>query len=364
MLVFKNRDVAMKILKQSKGGALVAVVMVGFILNVAIAVVYFSVNSSIKRSGTRRVETTALNLAEAGKEHLYSLIRSDEISLVANSRIEVFTEVPFGDGSYNVSCSANTSTDSVWVTALGHLQNDAKAIHTVASLEPHIQFPFPNVRGAVTARSNINVRGNITIDGRDHDANGNLVGEGLYGVSTCGVMTTDGNPHVGGAGHEPYRANHISDDIRSEIVEEGAPVSEIFDSPEAFLGVPAGSLDQYRVSEYTTPFRGIYYISDDFVGPLHFEDSYGILIVHNSSKTAELQINTGNFTGIIITDRMARIAGEAEVLGAVVTLTDGEVSTFGTGTALIRYSSEVLANLNNYLDNLRRSVNEVSWRED
>ncbi|MFW6244574.1 MAG: hypothetical protein ACOC36_01675, partial [Fibrobacterota bacterium] len=106
------------------------------------------------------------------------------------------------------------------------------------------------------------------------------------------------------------------------------------------------------------------------VGPLHFGSvSSGILIVNNSTKTAELRANTGMFKGIIIVDKTAKLNGNAKILGAIVTLTDGSVeyvddgTSYFTGTADIRYSSRVLKNLGKYCDNLLRDVRELSWKE-
>ena len=167
---------------------------------------------------------------------------------------------------------------------------------------------------------------------------------------------------MGGNGVAPL-SKHGFEDIRSLVSEENASVEQFFASPEAFLGLPEGALDEYKSSSLNTPFHGLIYLTQDYVGPVHFENSSGILIVHNQYKDAELQITNGVFKGLIITDKMAKINGNAVVLGGVVTLCEGEVSTFGTGTAVIRYSSQVLSNLSKYCENLKRKVEQISWEQ-
>ena len=353
------------------GGTIVAVLMVGLILNITIAVIYFSVNRSIRQTGVRRVDSSALHIAEAGKEHIYGSISSGYFTPVQNSSVEVFSALPFGDGTYTVICSTNNSADTIWVTAEGSVTNSPKTIRTVANLLPSIDFPTPNVRGAVNARDNIHVTGNVLIDGRDTCVNYGTVGDGVFAVSTCGEFSSDGNAHLSGMGLDrTVRSRNMDDTERAVLVEENYPETDIFNSPEEFLGLQPGALDQFKTSHAPDPpFRGIHYISNDVhteLGPLHLGDSYGILIVHNSSRTASLQINTGTFTGMIITDRVARLAGNTKILGAVATLSDdGEVINFeASGTPQIRYSSQVLANLNEYLDNLPNVPNEISWSED
>lgn len=348
-------------LKNDKGATIIAILIIVFILNLTFAVFYYTSSNTTKKTGLSKSKTSALNIAEAGKERLYGEVRWG-IYKPKQYKESVYTLCPFENGKFSVTCSSTVNIDTIWVRSRGFVGKLTSAIDVIAELIPDIKFGFPPVKGAITARNSIIVKGNIEVDGRDYDSTGNLTGNGVYGVSTCGYLSVDGSSTVGGNGEEPVNKSLI-DSLRGIVSEEHSSVTVSLYSPEAFLGLPPGALDIYKETSLTTPVRGLVYLTQNYVGPVHFGESEGILIVHNAFKTAELQITDGKFKGLIICDRMAKISGNAEIYGAVVTLTDGEVSTFGTGTAVIRYSSQILSDLNNYCKNMRKKVNEISWKE-
>jgi hypothetical protein len=352
----------MKIPANNNGSTLIAVVIIAIVLNIALAVFFFSTKNTTKSAGTKRIKVTAFNIAEAGKEDLYSQVSWRKYTPKADIVETVFSGHPFQSGAYTVSCRSNTLHDTLWVTSKGVMNNDSTIIETVAWLRPDITVNFPPILGAITSRSRITVKGNIEIDGRNYDTSNTLIDAGIYGISTCDSMLLSGSATVGGNGVAPVNDKNLTA-VQETVADEKIPIDGRFASPEAFLGVPAGSLNDYVVSSLTTPFSGLYYLKEPYVGPVHFGKSYGILIIHNEYKDAELQIVDGTFCGLIITDRMAKISGNAVILGAVVTLCEGEVSTFGTGTAVIRYSKLALQSLSAYCSNLRKKVQEVSWKE-
>ena len=348
--------------RNEKGSAIVAVFTIAIILNIALLAFHYSVKNTTKKSGIRKTKTSVLNIAEAGKEHLYGQVGWGMFKPKADTMVSAFSNKPFKNGSFSVACSANTTIDTIFVRSTGREREFASTIECIAALSPDITIPIPPIRGAITARSNIIIKGNIEVDGRDYDSSNVLIGPGLFGVSTCMSLSVEGSATVGGNSVAPVSKQSI-ESVFTTVAQESAPINGSFDSPEAFLGLPPGSLDQYKVSTLTTPFNGLVYLTDDYVGPVQFENSSGVLIVHNKFKTSELQITNGSFKGLIICDRMAKVNGDAQILGAVVTLCDGEVSTFGNGTAVIRYSSYVLSNLNKFCNNLKKKVSEVSWKE-
>ena len=347
--------------RNDHGSTIVAIVIIVFILNLTFAVFYYTSSNTTQKTGLSKSKTTALNVAEAGKERLYGEIRWG-IYKPKNYKESVYNLHPFENGKFSVTCSSTTNLDTIWVTSSGFVHDLISKISVVAEFLPDFIIPFPPVKGAITARNSIIVKGNIEVDGRDYDSTGILAGNGVYGVSTSGYLSVEGSSTVGGNGELPVDKKLI-DSLRGIVSEEHMPVSASLSSPEAFLGLPHGALDSYKINNLNTPFQGLVYLTQDYVGPVHFGESEGILIVHNAYKSAELQITDGKFKGLIICDRMAKISGNAEILGAVVTLTDGEVSTFGTGTATIKYSSQVLASLNSYCKNLMKKVSEISWKE-
>ncbi|MBN1576212.1 MAG: hypothetical protein JW913_06670, partial [Chitinispirillaceae bacterium] len=238
-------------------------------------------------------------------------------------------------------------------------------LEILASKQKSIPIPGMAERlpGVIMARANVDLTGNIDVDGRDYDSLNNLVGPGKYGVYTCFTMNLNGSAAVGGNNVAPVDKKDINA-VRSTVCYENAAIVPELASPEAFLGLPDGSLDEYKISpgEFSTPFKGIVYVTGS-IGPVHFGESRGILIVHNATNTAALKTNQGNFKGLIICDVMDKINGKAEIIGAVVSLSTTTASTFGNGDADVHYSAQVLDNLSAYCENLRWKVEEIAWRE-
>lgn len=347
------------VLKNNKGSALISVMMLAIILNCVFAAVYMTVTRTQKMTGNKRITTTALTVAEAGKEKLYGEITCKIFTPVAKTKINAYVNYPFNGGTFSVSCSSNAKLDTVWVESKGQVNTIMSRINVVAAIQPEVNLSFPSgVKGAITARSNVDLLGTITIDGRDHDTNGVVIGNGAFGVSTCATLSVGGSSSVGGNGIVPPKKG-----ADPATYQENVPVTSDFDSPEAFLGLPAGALDKYKTTTLTTPIKGIVYLTGNYYGPIDFNDSYGILIIHNAYSNAQSKINGGTFKGLIITDQMDKINGNATVLGSVVTLATGTASTFGNGGANINYSSAVLNNLSDFCPNIKKKLREVSWKE-
>ncbi|MBN1575679.1 MAG: hypothetical protein JW913_03955 [Chitinispirillaceae bacterium] len=355
-----------------RGSAMVAVLAITVILSISLVAFFFATRHTSKVSGNRREKVTALNIAEAGKEKLYADIRSDVHRPALNSSpVTVYSNEAFSGGSYTVSYSADPWADTLWIRSSAATANGKPVtIDVIALIPPLIPINGNPARGAVSARSNVAVSGSIDIDGREHDTACNLTGApGTYAVSTCGTCTVDGSSKVGGGGQEPV-GKHVYDNdiaIHQTVVQENAPLDPMFDSPEAFLGVPAGSLDAYKFSSPTIDqdFHGIRYDTASYVGPLDLGPSAsGILIVHNGAKTAKLKLNGGTFRGLIICDEMDKINGNVTVRGAVVVLKGTAITFEGLGNASICYSSAILTHLNDFCGNeVKNSVNEISWKE-
>ncbi|NLD94859.1 MAG: hypothetical protein GX639_19565 [Fibrobacter sp.] len=355
-------------MRNNRGSSLIFVVSLAIILNIVFITVYMTVSKTQKATGSKRLKTSSVTIAEAGKEKLYAQLIDKSYTPTANQRVTVYTDFALGAGTFTVSCSANVTLDTVWIESWGKDSQSETGIAIVAALSPRFVFNGVPVRGAITARTNVQVLGNITVDGRDHDTNGVLTGDpGLYGVSTCDALVQSGNAHIGGYGQEPLRSSDTTGKLGT-IAEQEVPVNAALASPEAFLGLAPGALDEYKSTTLSTPFHGIRYITGN-VGPVDFGDekkgeySSGILIVHNYFKTAEMKLNQGKFIGLIIIDKMDNINGVANILGSVVTLGETEVNTFGSGGATINYSSYVMNNLGKYCENIKNRVTEVSWKE-
>ena len=203
-------------------------------------------------------------------------------------------------------------------------------------------IPPPGAKAAITSEGDISFSGNITVDGRNYDASGNLTGDpGTYGASAGGTVTQSGSSDIGGNGFAPVSPANPA------AIEENA-AGNTYLTPEELLGVAVGSLDSYKTSTPpATPFNGIvYFTGDSWIAPDFGDDSNpstGILIVHNATSNALLKNIHGTFKGLIIADDLVHINGNALVLGAVIAKTS--TGTTGDGSAVVKYSSEILESL-------------------
>lgn len=345
------------------GSALLSILLIGFILNIVLGIFYLNSKTTITKSGDRRLKVSSLNIAESGKEKLYAMISAGTFQPGSNRKETVIDNENFGGGNVTVICSTGSSRDTLFIHSWGKHGDEFTEIQVVSVLEPNMPFNgMPAaLQGAITARTKVSLTGNIKVDGRDHDPFCNVIGSGTFGVYTCMTLSINGSAEVGGNGLAPVD-KHDYNSVKSSVVFENAAITSEFDSPESFLGLPSGALDNYKVSSLTVPFKGIVYVTNS-TGPVHFGTSSGILIVHNDAGDAELKINQGTFKGLIICDKMNKINGVAEIIGGIVALGKNSESIFGNGGADICYSTEVLSNLGDYCENVRKRIVEIVWQE-
>lgn len=349
-------------LNNMRGSSLIFVVSLAIILNLVFATVYMTINATQRASGAKKRNVSSLALAEAGKEKLYAEISTGTVTLTPNTRTKIYTDVVLGTGSFDVSCSTNASIDTVWIRSWGRDNVSKTGIGVIAAVSPLAAFNALPINAALTSRPGVELKGNITVDGRDHDTNGVYNGTGVYGVSTCGVLDIGGSSQVGGTAVAPGKIGP-SDPRRSSIAKENIPVPPELASPETVLGLPAGALDKYKVTTPTWPFHGIQYVTNS-CGPLHVGNSSGILIVHTNIKSANAQFNTGTFKGLVIVDEMDKLNGTGKIVGAAVVLSDfAGAPKFGNGYASVLYSSYVINNLSKFCGLNGKKVNELSWTE-
>jgi len=355
--------------KKNSGATILFVLVIAVILNLLIGAVVFSSRYTIKLSGQKRERISALNIAEAGKEHFYAKLIYENFIPAANSDIIIYDNVPFTTGFYTVRCSTGTNIDIMSVWSYGKERETTVNIKVVVTKQRKLQLNTITNRipAAITARSYVELIGNVDVDGRDYDSLNNLVGSGKYGAYTCCIVNVNGNSVIGGNGLAPVGNGVFNSNstIRHTVSSENVAIIPEFNSPEAFLGLSEGSLDDYKVApgDFAVPFKGLIYVTGSIQNPVHFGESRGILIVHNSAKTAKIATNKGNFKGLIICDVMDKINGNAEIIGAIVTLSTSTSSTFGNGNADVHYSKQVLDNLSNYCENVPWKIKELSWQE-
>jgi hypothetical protein len=353
-------------LVNNRGSSLIFVVSLAIILNIVFVTVYMTISTTQKKTGIKRLNTNALFLAEAGKEKLYADLNTSTISLTPNQRKQIYTNFSLGEGTFSVSCSTNASVDTVWVESWGKDKTSEAGIGVVAAVTSDAVFNPVPVLAAVTSRPDVDCSGNITVDGRDYDSNGIVIRDsmGVNAINTCGTLTIGNSTNLCGKKYCLGKKPTASDiDILSD---QKIAVSSALASPETFLGVASGALNKYKITEssLTYPFHGVRYI-ESTAGPLHIGGSSGVLIIHSAMKNSSLQINgTGTFKGIVIVDEMDKMNGNVTVVGAVACLADfAGAKLFGNGSATVKYSSQVLNNLNKFITDGDKSVNELSWKE-
>jgi hypothetical protein len=246
----------------------------------------------------------------------------------------------------------------------------------------------------------VDLTGNQTIDGRDHDIDGDVIvgPAGLPGVS---ITSTNPIPAVDGSGEIIANTGGVTVTIDNDTTipdpePPGYPVDNNLDpddypiTPAAALGLDPAVYQSYLDSRATTDvpcvIEGLVVLDRSFpTGSGSGGCSYsgtGILILHNprynpryfdptdplySSATSPIagqtaaeyradplnqprsfNYNANNtFKGLIIADSVGEIGpgitGNAAILGAIISL-DRVNGAIGTGNAEIGYSSAAIAN--------------------
>jgi hypothetical protein len=348
----------------NNGGSLIAVLIIAVVGMIMLQMLTFSSRSTVKKSGHHIAKMSSLNIAEAGKEDFYSKIRSGKFKPQPNTYTTISSDRPFAGGTFTVTCETGANPEILNIRTSGVIRGETTNVEITALFAPEIPTDLSkNVGGAIISRYDVDINGSCTVDGNDYDSLNILIPSktGVYGVWTCMSLTLQGAASTGGNGQTPVDRKDLPA-WRSVVAYENAPVPASLSSPEAFLGVPSGSLEKFRTSNLTTPFHGIVYIDQD-IGPVHFGNSSGILIVHNATKTATLKANGGTFKGLIICDDIDKINGGLDILGAVVSLSESTGNWDFNGNSSIHYSSQVLDNLQNYCGNNEMHLDEQSWKE-
>jgi hypothetical protein len=360
----KGRLMPSPFLRNREGYILFSLLIVGF-LGVCIAMSTFvGIKGSLKTAGTNRINSTAFNIAEAGKEHALSMLRSDSVTLHPNAGIVLLNDIPFDIGAYTVRCSTNSGLDTVYLQSRGKAA--AESVMIAVSCWRYTVIGKMNYasQAAVTAKADVELLGNIIIDGNDYDSINNIKNPpgGTYAVITCGLYTSRSKIRAYGKGITDTSSIYVLDSARKQ----NADTTGYPRTPEEVLGLHGGDLDSFKISAFpAVPFHGIVYI--DSAGPkidFDFKNSTGIFIYHNSTFSATLKNIKGSFKGILICDRIDHVNDTSRILGAIVTLSkDPAGNCFGNGDARIRYSSQILSNLKNYCGRLPLFVDIASWRE-
>lgn len=118
-------------MNNQNGSALITVLVIGIVGIILSSIMFKSTKNTINKTADRRIDVTLLNIAEAGKEHALASLKSGQISLTPNSRVQVVQNSNFNGGAYTVSCSTISALDTLWLFSVASYRNKLKSIETV-----------------------------------------------------------------------------------------------------------------------------------------------------------------------------------------------------------------------------------------
>ncbi len=289
-----------------------------------------------------------------------------------------------GDVTYTVIDTVIGIDSLVKIKVNSNYEGSSTSIKVVGWL-PSSGYEPNLVKGAINANNDVYGLGTLTIDGRDHEADGSLISnKGKYGVWTTGSFTQGGSVTIGGTNDSDIDYAPSSPGDPSIIKSNQTWIGPYPNSPDKVLGgakygFPEGklkSLAQSGVngSQYVTnpaalayPLKGITYVEASQWNPGNIDGS-GILIIHNSTQSAILKNALGSFKGLVIADDVDKFKGV--ILGSIFVLTPSPASgnSIGNGTGDLIYSSKTIRKVTKNVHKLesgfgKHRVKIISWLE-
>jgi hypothetical protein len=339
--------------------------------NALIIVVGFAIITSIIRlslqRGNRDVsqiaydryeDNTARNAAHSGANLALDKLRQSPSWRDGFSNLDLFAAT-VDVQVYDQTSDSTLGQDTLRINAQGSIGGDSAEVILTVTID--LADFLGNINSAITGNSNIKTLGDMIVDGRDHDLNGNVIpNKGTYAIITTQTYVQGGNTFLGGTpltgidiaptptGWEPV--------VMDNYVWSGAYPT----TPEEVLGgEPAGlppnffkmvAMSGYNGSQYVTdpddlsfPLQGVTYVELPSATEWNPADlgttGMGILIVHNDDRTALIQnLNCTLFRGLIICDDLMHI--HTDVIGAIFVLTENPMAgnCIGNGTGDVMFS--------------------------
>jgi hypothetical protein len=318
-----------------------------------------------------------LKLNANSKENLSTTINMFEQTqarLIANSGVEIFLEKLKADmsmkgkkftnnklfnGTYDVEIS-NTDTVTVKSTATFMGVTHTTIVEAAADKLPF--FPVPGAMYISTdAVDNVNISGNITVSGYDHDINGVKLNNGieLPGISVDYQAAVDkikssikGSADIEGAGGKP------SVQTVSNGIDWRQYALDIESNPDIIINSSTNLSKIGNLGTVSNP-------KTTFVnGDIHFNSNLegcGILVINGN-----LRIN-GTFTyrGIIIAYKdsqiLTQLNGNGKVYGGMVIAGTSADLAISNGNFNLLYSAEALNHVSGLLKTKRFKI--LSWWE-
>ena len=303
-------------------------------------------------------ENTARNAAHSGAQLALNALR-----YTPNWR-DGFTNLSLFDATVDVQVfdqlsDSTLGQDTLRVSAQGSLGGDnAQVILTVTM---GVASYLDNINAGITGNSNIKTLGDMTVDGRDHDLNGNVIkNNGTYAIITTQTYVQGGNTFLGGTPLTGIDLAPVRNGWEPVVLQNYVWPGDFPKTPEEVLGgeatgIPPNFFKMLAISgnngsQYVTnpnnlrfPLRGVTYVELPVGTEWNPADlgatGWGLLIVHNSNRSAMMQnLNCSLFRGLVITDDLLHV--HADIIGAVFVLTEHPMAgnCIGNGTGDIMFS--------------------------
>jgi Tfp pilus assembly protein PilX len=261
------------------------------------------------------------------------------------------------------SCATVATNPIFKVTSTGAARDGRKVLSSM--IRRFSVNPQPD--GALTANTNVKVQSAAAvIDGHNHDCDGNNpsdTGSLAAATSPTGASGIDINKPqnlvcAAGTGTAcKGTSSTFPSTIGALLLGPTATITQI----EAFNAY----LESIKVTPAQAPtsaFHGVLYVNGNYTQPP--DGSTGILIVHNATDNANLgNFNGGTFKGVIIADKINKINGNAQIIGAIFgfgSTADGVNVDDITGTPNIKYSKCIIDGLS---QNFPFEVVKGTWHE-
>lgn len=360
-------------LSNENGMVMAVILMLVAVLVILGTTGILTVTTDMKISANYRENARALYNAEAGVESVMVILRTWTKADYPTSSVTPKTitlTVPSGF-VFDSSVQLHYVADNLYKFRMkGYGNNNA-----LKELEIHVKYTDPLPGGAlaaVQANSAVENSGNMEIDGKDYDINGNPISPavGVKGVSSKSTVTASGAGTIGGVDSAGNASAPAKTPVAGTVEQNATWTAPL--TPDAALKIDEGTLKKIAQSgvngsQYVTnpnlltlPLSGVTYVEADNWQAVNFGISSGILIVHNASRNAVLKnTNGGIFKGIMIVDDY--VHEHNDMLGCVITLSTSPSSgnVLGNGSGYIHFSTAAIGAALSFI----AGPSKASWRD-
>ena len=310
----------------------------------------------------RYEDNTARNAAHSGAHLALDRLRQSPTWRDGFTNLSIFA-ASVDVQVYDQISDTTLGQDTLRINAQGEIGGDTSEVILTVTMD--LSDFLGNINSAITGNSNIKTLGDMIVDGRDHDLNGNVIpNNGTWAIVTTQTYVQGGNTFLGGTpltgidiaptrtGWEPVVLdNYVWPGTYPTTPEEVLGGSAAGLPPGFFKGI---AISGYNGSQYTTdpstlnfPLSGVTYVelpSGTEWNPADLGTTgMGILIVHNDDRSALMQnLNCSLFRGLIIVDDLMHI--HTDVIGAIFVLTENPMAgnCIGNGTGNVMFSRQAL----------------------